>query len=182
MEKSLKKYQESISKYYRNLEECKEEKRKVQEEIQAVKNGVKENAKKGKLSSLLKISDTDKLTKLLAYESIVDIQMQSITEVLTHNDNDIVRAALKYLDAVEKENDRIAEEYQRKRKEAQEKIEEGKKMAMKYSHMSQIADTSMRINQARYELSGILDKKITEQDKRSLTGASIQQLKDILTR
>ena len=63
-------------------------------------------------------------------------------------------------------------------------IEEGKKMAMQYSHMSQIADTSMRINQAKYELNGVLDSRMTVEDKRTFTGGSnsIQQLRDILNR
>lgn len=184
MEKALKKYQESYKKFNQGITECEERKKDIERQIQDIKSGLKENVKKGKIGTFLAGGKVDTLSKLLAESQVIEVELEALNELKKSGETDVVRKALYFLDKVETKNNEVAEEFQKKREEAQKMIEEGKKMAMQYSHMSQIADTSMRINQAKYELNGVLDSRMTVEDKRTFTGGSnsIQQLRDILNR
>lgn len=184
MQKTLKKYQDTYAKFNKNIQECKAEQKRLDEEIQAIKTGVKDNAKKGKLSSLLRGTETDRLAKLLASKQIIDIEVEAIEEANKNNDNEVVKRALEFLNAVEEENDKESKIYEQKRQEAQRMIDEGKKMAAKYSIMSCITASNIRVNQARYELNGVLDHRMTNEEKSEFArgSSSIQKLKDILSR
>lgn len=184
MEKALKKYQEVYAKCNSNLEEAKAEQKRLEEEIQAIKTGVKENAKKGKFTSLLKGKQTDKLAKLLASKQIIDLEVEAIEENnKNNNNNDVVAAALEYIAAVEKNNESIKEFYRQEREKAEKELERAKEICKKYNVFSQIAETNRQERIAQGNLNGVLKDRITDADKSRLIGSdSLSVVKEILTR
>lgn len=185
MEKALKAYQNEMNKFSNQLAERKAEQSRLQDEINAIKSDVKTNAKKGKLSSLLRGNDTDRLAKLLAEKQIVDIEVEALTEVANQGDDEAVAKAINYIDKAQEESERVQKEFENKRLEAEALMTQARQMLSEYSVTQQNGSIKAIFNKVRADLDGVLSCKYTEKDhsvfERGLR-EDLSYLKEILTR
>lgn len=172
MEKALKLYQEEVNKQKQHLINRKEEQKRLAEEIEELKAKVKEGAKKGVLSKVLKQDtealkqDSEKLSKLGAEKEIIDIEVEALEELAKYPDGEVLAKAIDYVNKVMEHNEATLKEMEQKYEEAKKMKEEAEKVMKdtdtkaRYKAESQLVNQAM--NDIRETLSLVSDYKERE--------------------
>lgn len=174
-----------MNKFSKQLDERRAEQARLQSEINDIKSDVKNNAKKGKLSSLLRGNDTDRLAKLLAEKQIVDIEVEALMEVASQGDEEAVAKAINYIDKAQEETERVRAEFEAKREEAESLMAQALEMQSKYGVREQSQAVDEIYYKVRADLNGVLSPKYTERDHQLFERGlreDLSYLKEILSR
>ena len=165
MKKFLEEYNQELNKLNNQLEAKKNQQKKIEAEIEEVKSDVKDNTKKGRFTDFLRGKNTERLAKLLANKQIIDFEVEALSESYIEGDKNVIKKALNYLEAAQREVDKIYNNFEAKRIEGRELIKRGQELTRTYSYEDENREKHKIFSKAKSELQYVLNAKMTEGDE-----------------